>query len=168
MPAVRPARSGAFVPTARLLTRSDPLQKNCLTTGELATPDERKLEQALEQKPVKFETFATGDFLTWSKTNHSAGHASRIEIALKVHLVPFFKNYHLHEITPNLIEDYKTSRHRLFPCHDARGGCPDRAEMDGSPRPEDHAPICPRLTRARKGSHPAASLQKQSPGSHHG
>lgn len=84
-----------------------------IASGEFVTPDERQREQALERKPVKFETFATGDFLAWSKTNHSAGHASRIEIALRVHLVPFFKNYHLHEITPKLIEDYKTARHRV-------------------------------------------------------
>ena len=82
-----------------------------ISAGEFVPMEERKREDALEQENILFKTFAEEEFLPWSKMQHSANHSLRLQFALKVHLVPFFKGFCLNEITPKMIEDYKRMRH---------------------------------------------------------
>ena len=81
-----------------------------VAAGEFIPPEERKRKEALNS--ILFADFARNDFLPWSETQHSRNHYERQELALRVHLIPFFEGRHLDEITPKMIEDYKSARLR--------------------------------------------------------
>ena len=75
-----------------------------IASGEFVPREERERREALEPQPILFETFALEQFLPWSETQHSARHRTRLESILHMHLIPFFDQRCLHEITPKLIE----------------------------------------------------------------
>jgi integrase len=83
-----------------------------IAAGEFVPMEERKRQESLEPQSVLFETFAKEEFLPWSQMQHSANHHRRLESILRVHLIPFFGEHRLDEITTKRIEDYKSRRRR--------------------------------------------------------
>jgi integrase len=61
------------------------------------------------QKPVLFEAFAEDYIEKHAKVNNRPASVKRDRNSLK-HLIPFFKNKYLHNITPELVEGYKANR----------------------------------------------------------
>ena len=59
---------------------------------------------------VAFESFATTEFLEWSKVDHARSHHSQQRMIVKSHLIPYFGGMRLDEITPKDIEKYKKLR----------------------------------------------------------
>ncbi|MSS71468.1 MAG: site-specific integrase [Candidatus Latescibacteria bacterium] len=64
-----------------------------------------------EIKPLKFEAFSR-DYLKYVETNLSPGRYRVAESAVRVNLVPFFGRYNLKEITPQVVEEFKTEQGR--------------------------------------------------------
>jgi integrase len=83
-----------------------------IAAGDFVPIEERKIQEASVPKPISFEVFVTEEFLPWSQMQHSAKHYTRLEGAIRNHLVPYMGNRHLQEITTKQIEDYKSMRHR--------------------------------------------------------
>lgn len=81
---------------------------------KIATADYVPMEKRedIESQSILFETFANDEFLPWSQTEHSENHYARLEIALRIHLMPGFGSKNLHEITTKMIGDYKAARSR--------------------------------------------------------
>jgi integrase len=83
-----------------------------IAAGEYVPQEELKRQEALKPKPVIFENFAIQEFLPWSQMEHSANHHDRLRLVISTHLVPYFKDRSLEEITVKMIEDYKRLRRR--------------------------------------------------------
>jgi integrase len=81
-----------------------------IAAGDFVSPDQRRQEEAFERKPMLFETFVFEEFLPWLEVEHSRSHFVRQSVSYKLHLVPYLKGLHLHEITQKRIEDYKPQR----------------------------------------------------------
>ena len=81
-----------------------------IASGEFVPVEARQREKPPGPQPVSFKTFAEKEFLPWSKAQHSIKHYIRLESIIRVHLIPYFEEQNLHEITTKRIEDYKTMR----------------------------------------------------------
>ena len=80
-----------------------------IAAGDFVPPDERK-RQEKARRSVAFESFATTEFLEWSKVDHARSHHSQQRMIVKSHLIPYFGGMRLDEITPKDIEKYKKLR----------------------------------------------------------
>lgn len=83
-----------------------------ISAGDFVPIEERQEEESSEPQSPPLKDFVKDDLLPWSEVQHSANHHRRLRYALDIHLLPFFGECHLHEITPKQIEDYKGKRHR--------------------------------------------------------
>jgi len=88
-------------------------------TAELVEKD-LKLKEARgeylgirEVKAVTFEAFSR-DYLKYVETNLSAGRREHVENVNRIALVPFFGTRYLKDITPKLVEDFKTEKARTL------------------------------------------------------
>jgi integrase len=62
-----------------------------------------------EEKKILFEEFAK-EYLNYSKANKSSTSYERDMTSLRIHLIPYLKDKYLFEITPQMIEEYKSER----------------------------------------------------------
>jgi integrase len=83
-----------------------------IAAGEFVPPDERKRSDRQRRDSMLFRDFAEKEFLPWSETEHAASHHQRLRSIFNAHLVPFFGDYRLDEITSRLVASYKTTRRR--------------------------------------------------------
>ena len=78
-----------------------------LADGTYVPPEDRVIE---EPQSVLFADFCREKFLPWSGSEHGAGHHHQQVRIVETHLIPYFADRHLHEITRADIEQYKTLR----------------------------------------------------------
>jgi integrase len=83
-----------------------------IATGKFIPPDKRQCQILSNPGHVLFSTFATEDFLNWSKVHHSASHHDRLRRIINKHLIPYFDGCYLDEISYKQIEDYIITRQK--------------------------------------------------------
>ncbi|MBT4497885.1 MAG: site-specific integrase, partial [Gemmatimonadetes bacterium] len=59
-----------------------------------------------------FKIFASKDFIDWSRMQHSTSHFGRLQRIINKHLIPYFGDCYLDEISYKQIEDYKIMRQK--------------------------------------------------------
>ena len=68
------------------------------------------LEESKQEEYPSFKDFAWKWFETYVKPNNKASEIAHKEIALRVHLIPFFGKFRIDKITNLQIEEYKASK----------------------------------------------------------
>ena len=67
-----------------------------IATGEYVPPELRQIEAPSGPHPILFEDFAKVEFLPWTQAQYSKSHQKNLEVILRVSLIPFFGQLHLH------------------------------------------------------------------------
>jgi site-specific recombinase XerC len=80
-----------------------------IAAGDFVPPADRKRQEEV-RRSIAFESFATADFLEYSKVDHARSHHSQQRMIVTSHLIPYFGGMQLDEIVSKDIEKYKRIR----------------------------------------------------------